>query len=186
MKLKLSYLIFTSLFIFSCQQTTGNIAAPIPTVTPTASASVLSSAMPSSSPVITPVTTDSPTPSISAIPSLPTTCMGMTNPGKNFSVKCSYSIELSAIVKDKNTGNPITNANIKIERDGKSKELQTDKYGRFELTNLNFGQFSSSYGDYNFTFTAPGYKNTIKQVKHSNGDLTDSNILTFELEPVYN
>ena len=185
MKLKLSYLIFTSLFIYSCQQPTSNVVtSPIPTVTPTASASVLSSAIPSSS--ITPVTTDSPTPSISATPNLPTTCMGMVQPGKNFSIKCSYAIELSAIVKNKNTGSPITNATIKIERDGKSKELQTDKDGRFEVASLNFGQFSSSYGDYNFTFIAPGYKNTIKQVKYSNNDLTDSNTLTFELEPVSN
>ena len=184
MKLKLSYLIFTSLFIYSCQQPANNVVTG-PTVSPTVvpSPSALSSIMPTSSLVITPATTESPSPSPSTSIS---NCMGMTNLGKNFSIKCSYAIELSAIVKDKNTGNPITNASIKIDRDGKSKELQTDKNGIFELTSLNFGQFSSSYGDYNFTFTAPGYKTTIKQVKHSNGDLTDSNTLTFELEPVSN
>lgn len=183
MKLQISSLIFTSLFIFSCQQPTNVVTNPTVSPSVSTSSSVLSSIMPTSSPVITPTVTTSPSPSVIPSTSI-SNCMGMTNTGKNFSIKCSYAIELSAIVKDKSTGNPINNVSIKIERDGKSKELQTDKNGIFELTNLNFGQFSSSYGDYNFTFTAPGYRNTIKQVKHSNGDLTDSNSLIFELEPI--
>lgn len=169
---KLYGFILISLFVYSCQQPyINNGTVTLPSNSPNSNSS-----MPTVNPSINPIPTVSPSPSMNPFP-----CTGITRSGKNFSIKCSYPIDMIGSVRNKDTLKGVK-AVIKIERDGKTNIIETSDNGFYEITSLFFNNTYQNYGTYKFTISASGYIDLVKEITYDNGGLTSENPINFDLE----
>lgn len=161
-----------SIFIYSCQnpyvntQISKSSSTPLPTLMPS---TIIDGGIPTKSP--------SSTSNINSFP-----CTKMSRPGKNFSINCSYSIDMSGYVRDKINSKGIKST-LKIERDGKTNIIETSNDGYYEIPTLFFGTTYKDYGTYKFTISSPNYVENIKVVTYGNGELNVATPIDFYLEP---